>query len=690
VKNIGQNPGGSYYRQWGDGLYFSKDTIVSNDDLFAGPVDLNSPLNNGETYTTTHNNFIAPKMAEGNYYVYVTTNYNKAIHAEKQLNNNSNFKRDASGNPQQVFVMAPLLPDLADSILTLTTRVAKGQPLQVKYMVLNKGAGVTYPGSWSDEFWLSSDYIAGNTGDIYLGSVNHTGALQPGGVYIDSIVASINLNVPAGNYILIANTNVKAAVFETDNTNNTAFSYVTIYNPAPVDLMVQDVVHADTVLLGYESKVSWTLVNNSSNPLNASETDGIYLSRQLIIDSTSTLIGTRSNRLNMLPLGSVALESSPVFQGVTEGLYNVLVKADVLNNIVENNKDNNSTAALKQVYILAKELVMEVTSNDQLKSLPLYYKLVIPSSLSGATILLTLTSKDSLAVTNQVFIGLDYIPSPSHFVYQYNRPNAGNQQVLMPSVIPGVYYIMVRSIGTRTQDISLTAHNLPFAIIDVNSREGGNTGNVTVKLTGSLFTNNMKATLKNNSATVVASQVYFINSISVFATFNLKGVPLGEYDVILSKGDTASVSLAKGFSVVNANNGGLITGSGINKGQTGSGNEPGCDPGATSGLNAQLQTEIIIPPKVFAGWPFVIHINYANPTNVDIPVQTRILYSKDGVPISLTNAGLADNKTTLYLEFANQEGPAGMIRAGGTGSISIFSKAPPNYPGHKIANYELK
>ena len=96
--------------------------------------------------------------------------------------------------------------------------------------------------------------------------------------------------------------------------------------------------------------------------------------------------------------------------------------------------------------------------------------------------------------------------------------------------------------------------------------------------------------------------------------------------------------LASSFTVEKTSSGGLLTG-GTNTGQTGSGNEPGCDPGAAGGLNTQLQTEISIPPKVFNNWPFVITINYTNNSNVDIPAQVRILYSHDGAPLALTEAG---------------------------------------------------
>ncbi|GAJ07523.1 unnamed protein product, partial [marine sediment metagenome] len=153
--------------------------------------------------------------------------------------------------------------------------------------------------------------------------------------------------------------------------------------------------------------------------------------------------------------------------------------------------------------------------------------------------------------------------------------------------------------------------------------------------------------------------------------------------------DNSVALLASSFTVEKTSSGGLLTG-GTNTGQTGSGNEPGCDPGAAGGLNTQLQTEISIPPKVFNNWPFVITINYTNNSNVDIPAQVRILYSHDGAPLALTEAGLADGKKSLAVEFKDSFGPGNMIRAGSTGSIRVYSKAPLSAGAHSIIHFNLQ
>jgi hypothetical protein len=291
-----------------------------------------------------------------------------------------------------------------------------------------------------------------------------------------------------------------------------------------------------------------------------------------------------------------------------------------------------------------------------------------------------------------MFIGQGFVPTPANFTYRFETANYGNQQIVIASVVSGVYYITIRSVSPNppVQNITLKAVKLPFAILNVQSSQGGNIGNVTVKISGSLLTNNMTASLVKGGSAITASTIYFTNSTQAFATFNLKGAPLGLYDVVLNKPDATEAALANGFTIVPANNGGLITGSGNNTGGTGSGNEPGCDPGTPSGLNSQLVTELVIPEKVFAGWPFIVQINYSNPTNYDVPAQTRILYNDKGVPVALTQAALADDKTSLYIELTEPGGPPGIIRAGASGTITIYAKAPVTMPGHTFVKFNLK
>lgn len=693
VKNTGAAvPTGPDYYYWYDVIYFSPDSVLNSNAVQANFYTYNSPLGHNQSYSDTKN-IITPNIPTGDYYVLVKTNNYNQINAEINLSNNINLIRNGAGAAKKIHVVQPLLPDLTDTIIYAPASIAVGQPLKVIHRATNNGAGATYPDTWSHDYLLSTDFIPNNGNDILLGGTNHTGSLAPGQSYTDSITAQIPLNAATGNYILISRENANGGLFESNTNNNLAFSYITVYRPAPSDLIVQNVIHPDTVYLGYTMDTAkWIISNQSPNNAAGYSSDGIYLSKHTTLDSTAVLAGILNKNLNMAPLTNDTLNLRPMISSLTEGNYNMLVKTDLLNNIFESDKTNNTGISSSPVYVKVKELPLDVLTPNTLSTVNRFYKLVIPDTLRGSTILVTLKSNDSASVKNQMYVGLGYVPTAAHFDYAYAMPNYGNQEIVLTSVEDSVYYITISCVTPNppTQNITLKAVKLPFAILNVNASSGGNTGNVTVKISGSLFAGGMTARLTKPGTTISSSSVYFVNSTTVYATFNLQGKPLGIYDVTLSKADTALAVLASSFSIVNTNNGGLNNGGGTNSGQSGSGNDAGCDPGAAGGLNSQLVTELVIPDRAVGGWAFTIQINYNNPTNVDIPAQTRVLYSADGLPVSFTQAGLNTAGTSLYLTLTEQNGPPGIIRAGGSGTITVYSKAPVTYPAHSFARFILR
>ncbi|HNC39072.1 MAG TPA: hypothetical protein PK492_06880, partial [Chitinophagaceae bacterium] len=60
------------------------------------------------------------------------------------------------------------------------------------------------------------------------------------------------------------------------------------------------------------------------------------------------------------------------------------------------------------------------------------------------------------------------------------------------------------------------------------------------------------------------------------------------------------------------------------------------------------------------------------------------------IKMALTKAGVPTGTTTLYLELVEPDGPPGIIRAGGSGSILIYSVAPKTQPPSGFVLFKLK
>ncbi len=683
VKNIGYRTPGNRYAIYRDAIYFSTDSIADIADAKAGDYISYQTLGRNVSKVETESP-VTPTLLTGDYYVYAHTNHVNSISAEKILNNNVNFIRNTNGTAKKIHVIRPALADLTDSIISAPTSVAAGQPITIVYKVTNNGTGVTYPGNkWQNQLALSSDFILSlNGGDRLLVTDYRNSVLLPGQSYLDTTTVTIPSSTIPGNYVLISEANSNDVVVESNTNNNLGFSLLNVFAPPISDLTVTQVLKPDTVLLGYTMDTAkWIIKNASANEARGVTSDGLYLTSSNLFDSTATLLGVKNKNINMAPLQSDTINMAPLVMGVVEGNYNVVVKTDLLNNILESDKDNNTGMSITPIYVKVKELKLNIAETNTLFNVNRYYKLIIPDSLLGSTLLVTLKSNDSLTKRNEMFIGGGYVPTPSRYDYQFEIPNYGNQQIVISSVTSSIYYINIRCVSPNAsvQNITLKAVKLPFAILNVQTNNGGNIGNVTVKIKGSLFTAGMTAKISNGSTTINASAVYFTNSTEVYATFPLQGKPLGLYNVSLQKPDSSIAVLANGFSIVPANNGGLITGGGVNTG-SGNGNEPGCDPGAASGLNSQLVVDLLVPDRVLTNRPVVIQINYSNPTNFDIPAQSRILYSEAGMKMAFTKEGVPAGTTSLYLELVEAGGPPGIIRAGGSGTIIVHSKSPARPP----------
>lgn len=684
VKNTGYNVNLiQYYYSWVDAIYFSTDSVADATDPIAGDYLKYLRLNRNQDSADSRSPY-TPVLFTGDYYVYVKTNSRGGINAEKVLSNNVNFIRNGSGVAKKIHVIRPDLADLVDTIISAPVSVAIGQPITVIYKVTNNGTGITYPGtSWQNRLLLSDDFSAANNqGDRLLSTRTRHGVLNPGQFYFDTVTATIPASTVPGNYILISQANSNNAAVESNTNNNLGFSLLSVFTPPVSDLTVTNIIKPDTVYLGYTiDTAKWVITNASGEEARGYTSDGIYLSAGNLFDSTATLIGIKNKNINMAPLQSDTVRMAPLVTGVTEGNYNVFVKTDLLNQIVETDKTNNTGISATPVHVKVRELQLDIPESNTLQSVSRYYKLTIPDSLLGSTILVTLKTNDSLTMKNEMFIGGGFVPTAANYDYRFEIPNYGNQQIVISSVTAPVYYIMYRCVSPNPvmQNITLKAVKLPFAILNVHTSSGGNIGNVTVKIKGSLFRDSMVAKLSNGGTTIYASAVYFTNSTQVFATFNLQGKPLGIYDVTLMKPDSSTAVLPNGFSAVPANNGGLITGGGVNTG-AGNGNAPGCDPGAASGLNSQLVVDLVVPSRVLLKRPVVILINYSNPTNFDIPAQSRILYSEAGIKMAFTKEGVPTGTTSLYLELTEPGGPPGIIRAGGSGTIIVHCKAPDQQP----------
>jgi hypothetical protein len=208
---------------------------------------------------------------------------------------------------------------------------------------------------------------------------------------------------------------------------------------------------------------------------------------------------------------------------------------------------------------------------------------------------------------------------------------------------------------------------------------GGNTGSVTVRVEGAKFSPTVRLQLEDSGRVYMASSIFYIDPVSVYATFNLRGAALGFYDLVgIQAGDTAV--LADAFEIV-VGDAGVSTGA-LSGGGSGSGGSGGSGSSGNFactvenvGYDNLLVTTITHPATSRLNRIVPITIHYANQGNVDIPTPFRFLISLEGAPLALDVTELNPGFLELILEFSEANGPPGVLRPGATGSVTVYTQA---------------
>jgi parallel beta-helix repeat protein len=672
VKNIGNSTAVWNYPLWYDGFYLSVDTIYDEyDDIFVKDFTKNGPVNTNQSYSLSANVNI-PNGISGPYYAFLV-----ADHAERT--NDDDFSNNVrllnpvnvpGGPVTPINITLTPSPNLSVNAVIMPTSAVSGQPVPVIWTVTNTGPGIT-TGSWTDKIYLSTDFvISGN--DLTIGSRNQTRTLATGQSYTDTLYAVIPITA-VGNFVVIFKTDANNVLYEQGNneTDNVFFNYMTASLPLPSDLVAQDLSFPAMAMVGEPFSVAYTLKNQGANPATGMLKDIVYFSADSVFDAMDVpYLGPLDRSVNIAPGGLLTDTFTNTTPGVPLGNYFIIVQADALNNIYENSESNNVTISTSKVMVTVQELPLGVLKPDTLlNQVNLYYRVAIDSTQAGETMRISLDGKTPQGV-NELYVSYNEMPTRSNHAFSFPNPFAPDQAITIPEIQAGQYYLLVY--GTTNfpsaagqQDIDLKAEIIPFQISDVDAEQGGNTGNVTVRIDGARFSPATEFRLFDAGlGTVVAHTVTFINSTRVFATFNLAGKALGVYDVVAING-VQSVVLPDGFTIV-AGGAGTVTG-------VGSGSNSFYCEIVNIGTGSNLSKNIMHPASVRINRLVPISIQFGNSGNTDIPCPSRFLLSLRGAPLAFSADKLEEGLTELYIEFNETGGPPGLLRPGAASQITIYS-----------------
>lgn len=639
VKNMGTHP--TAFSQWSDGLYLSVDTTWDKaSDIFVKDVLHKGTLDVSGSYTDQQD-FVIPQGLSGKYYVLLVTDHTDQ---NRDANTKNNRILILKNKVDSAFIQVSLTPpaDLKVSELKAPASIVAGQPAKINWKVTNAGTGITAAAAWTDKLYLSADKQI-DIDDLPLATGVRKDSLKAGATYKDS--AEIVLPLTAqGNYYLLFKTDAFDKVYEHQaEDNNMADLAISVIRPEKSDLIVADVQTPDSAVAGSTITIKWKIRNIGAYPASGFLKEGVYLSEDTVKDNRDLLLTAATKHISIVPGQESQQEVTTTLTSTTAKKYYVLVYTDLQNNIYESNDSNNITASTKAMKVDVRSLAINATTDTTLQhERPIYYKIQVPDSLAKETLLFKLKSNSPSGV-NEIYLKYGGLPTRAVHDYSFSTPFSNNQELIVPSLKKGTYYLMVYATSQQDQSITVSDSIRHFEVRTVNTNRGGNTGSVTIKMAGSKFEPGMQVSLKG-AANIVATAVKYLDQASAYATFDLRGAALGKYDVVVKNAEGKEASLDKGFEVV-------------------------------AGKDNVVLTSIKHPAVARPNDLVAMQLEFSNEGNVDIPLTTRSLISRFQAPLGYAAEELIAEITGLNIPMLDNREPLDVLRPGAKGSITIYSKA---------------
>ncbi len=572
---------------WTDEVYLSQDnTIDGSDLLLANPGSLGGQMLPNAFYNQS---IVAtlPQGISGSYYVLVrtTNNPNGTLADTNPANNTAVLALPITLTPPadlQIVTSGGNAPTVSSSA------PLAGQQVTVTYRVQNFGPGITPAGSWNDGIYLNTSPTL--SGATRIGVVGRSGSLAANGFYNVSTTVTIPGYLAGNYYLFIATDNNDPGGYGPQQTywggavqvgqvyehqqefNNTwqAPTTIAVTVPLPSDLVVTLVSVPGTAKLGKKMGVTYSVRNQGSNPAVGLLKDGLYLSSNRVLNtSTDKLFGTNTRNLSIAAGATVTGVIRDRVQGLNPGVYHGILGTNLFNDIFENNYQNDTLSQQAPTNVTVNILPLNTLVPFALDRDSLEFYKVTPGA--GFDLRIALGSNQSYG-QNEIYVAYNRVPTTSDFDYIYEDPINTRQELLIPSTQAGPYYIMVKTpyVYAGTQTTTLFAEALPFQVRSIDSDTVGQ-GRVTTRVLGAGFVRRTGSTAplagtrfyltKGSSITPLAYAdiVRFRSSVEVTLRWHLDrdSVKLGQYNVVALQANGTKVQLTNGLTVV-PNSGQLV------------------------------------------------------------------------------------------------------------------------------------
>lgn len=313
------------------------------------------------------------------------------------------------------------------------------------------------------------------------------------------------------------------------------------------DLVAESVQSPSSMTVGQNETVFVPVVNFGNVPTNGSNwTDSLYLSADGSLDSSSILLNTQS-QTTPLAGGGVYFDAFNFnTPAVLPGNYSLIAVADSGNSIADSDRSNNISISSPvpidyQAITPGTSIVTSIAAGQSL-----YFRF---DDASEAETLLSAVASTAGAVS--MYVSDDSVPTPT----QSDLSSAGQAGttasvgIVNPTAGPYIVLLQGNAAAGFGTGVTLGTAPLGFEISSVTPGNVANNQSSAVTINGYHFTNATTAELiAPGGQTYQPSNLQFVNSNQILATFDFTGLVPGNYSVQVT--DTGQVATDSGAVAV--------------------------------------------------------------------------------------------------------------------------------------------
>ena len=410
------------------------------------------------------------------------------------------------------------------------------------------------------------------------------------------------------------------------------------------DLTVQSINVPTVIAPGQAAtSISYTVVNQGGGAALGDLQDAVYLSTGTTIDASSTLLAVEAHAGGLAAGASYTASLGDVtIPALASGNYHVLVQVDRRGQVVEpaSAKADETGASTQTVALSVPTLTVGTPTVGAFSAAGQveFYQLTVAA---GENLLLTLES-GAASGTLSLAERFGLLPV-SGSTDETTVGTAGPNQTLgISPTQAGTYFIDVHSESgaAASAAFTLTATTPALDLFSASPTAVGNAGPSTITIDGLGLTPATQYSLVGTGGAIAAQSASFTSGSQAFATFNLAGAAAGSYTVQAKAADGTITTLPGAITV-------------------------------KAGVGPHLVASISGPADVRPGRIYAFTVTYANTGDADMAAPLLQVVSSTDTLMGLTPEGLADNGNLQVLA-TSPSGPAGVLRPGDSGSVTVF------------------